>query len=326
MASFHKVDYFLQLGEKQSDMGFVCEGLIRRYYINEKENEITTGFTKELEYVTELSIQDKIQQRTNQIFDSLVKTRRDFHAYPELAGQEIKTSKKIAEYLNALGLEVHTNIGGFGVVGILRTIQKGKRIAWRADIDALKSKHTERHDFSSKNKGVRHICGHDVHTTIALGIANVLSSIKDRLSGSIYFIFQPAEENLSGAKRMINAGLFNLISPDEIYALQMAPMPEGIIATKANNIYADYKHLQITFKNTSKREAPINYLKTLILNFQNVESDSRFWDNRNLLDPNIGLGNPNTIFNPDYVIEFVMSVAIAKKIRLFGDFSIAPLW
>lgn len=242
----------------------------------------------------------KIQAQTNQIFDSLVNLRRDLHRHPELAEQEEKTSKKIAAYLKALGLEVHTNIGGYGVVGILKTYKKGKHIAWRADIDALASNHQDKVNFSSENTGVRHICGHDVHTTIALGIANVLSSIKEDLTGTIYFIFQPAEESLKGAKAMIADGLFDLINPDEIYALHIAPMPEGIISTKANNLYADYKSIQIAFNKTRKKEELIESIEEILFNLQNVKPDSKFWDNRNLIDPKIGLGNPNTIFK-DYI-------------------------
>ena len=248
----------------------------------------------------DLSAHVRIEERTNQIFDSLVKIRRDFHVNPELGEKEERTAEKIAEYLNALGLEVHTNIGGYGVVGILRTNRKGKRIAWRTDIDALASEHPDVVEFSSENEGVRHICGHDVHTTIALGMANVLTSLKESLTGTIYFIFQPSEENWVGAKAMIDDGVFDLIDPEEIYALHIAPMAEGNITTKARNPFADHKGIQITFKKSDDNEAVIDYAKKLILNLQNVAPDSKFWDNRSLLDPNIGLGNPNTIFK-DYV-------------------------
>ncbi|MCC9167905.1 M20 metallopeptidase family protein [Pontibacter harenae] len=242
----------------------------------------------------------KIQQQTDHIFDSLVNLRRDLHRHPELTEQEERTSKKIAEYLKSLGVEVHTGIGGYGVVGILRTNKKGKRIAWRADIDALASNHPDAVSFPSENEGVRHICGHDVHTTIALGIANVLSRVKEDLSGTVYFIFQPAEENLKGAKAMIGDGLFDIINPEEIYALHIAPMPEGIVTTKANNLYADYRQIEIAFKNKTNKDALIDYIKELLLNLQNVALGGEFWDNRNLLDPNVGLGNPNTIFK-DYI-------------------------
>ena len=255
------------------------------------------------------TVHKMIQQRTDQIFDSLVKIRRDFHANPELAEHEKRTSSKIAEYLTSLGLEVHTNIGGYGVVGILKTNRKGKRIAWRADIDALSSDIPDAVDFRSKNEGVSHNCGHDVHTTIALGIANVLASQKEHLTGTIYFIFQPSEENIKGAKAMMADGLFDLIKPDEIYALHMSPMPAGTIATRAEWLFAGYKAIQLSYKNSSENDSVINYTKKLILDLQNIEPESKFWDNRNLLDPNIGLGNPNTIYknfttvNPTFKIE-----------------------
>lgn len=259
--------------------------------------------------ISKSDIHKLVQQETEQIFDSLITIRRDLHTYPELAGNEKRTSKKIAEYLNSLGLEVHTNIGGYGVVGILKTQKDGKRIAWRTDIDALKSDHPDIVSFSSQNEGLRHICGHDVHTAIALGIAKVLTSLKENLSGTIYFIFQPAEENWVGAKAMLNDGLLNLIDPEEIYALHIAPMSEGVISTKANNPFADYKGIEINLKNTEDKNDLIKFTKELLLNLQNVSAKSKFWDNRNFLDPNIGLGNPNTIFkdyvtvNPNIVIK-----------------------
>ncbi|WP_339841147.1 amidohydrolase [uncultured Maribacter sp.] len=237
-----------------------------------------------------------VQQRTDEIFDSLVKVRRDLHAYPELSEQEKRTSEQIAKYLTALGLEVKTNVGGHGVVGILETHKKGKRIAWRADIDALASEVPDSVSFSSKNEGVRHICGHDVHTTIALGIADVLTSMKDRLTGTVYFIFQPSEENIKGAKAMIEDGLFDIIDPEEIYALHITPMPSGMISTRANWPFAGYRTATVSFKNTSENDSIISFTKKLLLSFQNIKPDSKFWDTRNLLDPNIGLANPNTIF------------------------------
>jgi len=242
------------------------------------------------------SIHKKIQQRTNQIFDSLVKIRKDFHIHPELAEQEKRTSEKISEYLLGLGLEVHKNVGGYGIVGILKTNKKGKNIAWRTDIDALSSDSPDVVDFQSQNKGVRHICGHDVHTTIALGIANVLVSQKEYLTGTIYFIFQPSEENLKGAKAMINDGLFDIINPDEIYALHLTPMPTGMMGTRPNWLFAGYKSIKVSFKKSNENDSIVAYTKKLISSLQSVEPDSKFWDNRNLLDSNIGLANPNTIY------------------------------
>lgn len=257
---------------------------------------------------TNATVHKMVQQRTDHIFDSLVKIRRDFHTYPELSEQEKRTSNKIAEYLTSLGLEVHSNIGGYGVVGILKTNKEGKRIAWRADIDALASEAPDILEFKSKNKGVNHICGHDVNATIGIGIADVLSSLREELKGTVYFIFQPSEENLKGAKAMINDGLFDIINPDEIYALHISPMSTGVIGTKSDWLFAGYKSLNVSFKNSRENEDIIAYIKELISSFQNVNPDSKFWDNRNLLDPNIGLGNPNTIYK-DYL-------TVAQKFRI----------
>lgn len=248
----------------------------------------------------ESPLHEIVKQQTDEIFESLVKIRRDFHTYPELSGQEKRTSKKVEEYLLSIGLEVKTNIGGYGVVGILKGDKEGKRIAWRADMDALPSEIPGKEEFKSKNKGVRHICGHDVNTTIALGIANVLASQKEKLAGTVYFIFQPSEENYKGAKAMIDDGLFDLINPDEIYGLHITPMAVGQIATKPELPFADYKTIKVSLRNTGENDSIISYTKKLISGLQNVEPDSQFWDNSNLLDPNIGLGNPNTIYK-DYL-------------------------
>ncbi|UWX55896.1 M20/M25/M40 family metallo-hydrolase [Maribacter litopenaei] len=139
---------------------------------------------------------------------------------------------KVASYLESLGLEVKKGIGGYGLVGILDTGRPGKHIAWRADMDAIATNMPDVVEFNSKNDGVRHICGHDVHTTIGLGIADVLTGLKEYLNGTVYFIFQPAEEKFTGAKAMMNDGLFDIIKPDEIYGLHLSPSPLGTILTK----------------------------------------------------------------------------------------------
>lgn len=243
------------------------------------------------------SIHQLIQSRTDEIFDSLVVIRRDFHRYPELSEKEERTSKIIQDYLESLGLEVKTNIGGYGVIGILKGSKNGKRIAWRADIDALSSDIPDVVSFKSENKGVRHICGHDVHSTIGLGIANVLASQKENLQGTVYFIFQPAEETYEGAKAMINDKLFDIIQPEEIYALHMSPLPQGLIATKPGPLYAYLNRIEVSYKISDKeKETVIDYTKELLLSYQNVERNSKFWDVKNTLDPEVGLSNQNTLF------------------------------
>lgn len=245
------------------------------------------------------SIHQDVQMRTDEIFDSLVEIRRDFHMHPEVSGNEGRTSKKIAAYLLALGLQVETGVGGYGVVGILHTGRPGKKIAWRADIDAMPSDLADVVSFSSKNAGVRHICGHDVHTTVGMGIANVLASQKEKIAGTIYFIFQPAEELNNGARAMITDGLFNVIKPDEIYGLHMSPYPVGTIATKAANVFTHITVIEINYKASSNSDELINFTKKLMSGAQTYGPNATFWDNESLFSPELGVTNPHTIYK-DY--------------------------
>jgi metal-dependent amidase/aminoacylase/carboxypeptidase family protein len=271
--------------------------------------------------VLDKSIHGLIQKDTDDIYDSLVKIRRDFHMYPELSEHEKRTSQKIESYLLALGLEVRTNIGGYGVVGILKGNKDGKHIAWRADIDAFQSDFPDLVEFESQIKGVRHICGHDVHATIGLGIANILSKHKDKINGTIYFIFQPAEETFRGAEKMIEDGLFNIINPSEIYALHMAPLPVGVITSKKNEVFSYYRTLKIKMKGISKEnevssyfripnivmkgssneDAIIKYTQNLIKSYNTV--DEQFWNRENLENPQIGISNPQSIYKNYLAIQ-----------------------
>ncbi|HBU78430.1 MAG TPA: amidohydrolase, partial [Muricauda sp.] len=234
-------------------------------------------------------IHTEIQQHTEQIFDSLVKIRRDFHMYPEVGGEEKRTSTKIAAYLTELGLEVKTGIGGYGVVGILKGAKPGKKIAWRADIDAMPSKAPDVVDFPSKHEGVRHICGHDVHTAVALGIANVLVQQKEDLEGTIYFVFQPSEENIKGALAMMDDGLFDMIQPEEMYAMHVTPFPAGTIAAKPEEMFSDYKKVDLLFKKGNNKDALFEFAKQAMLSLENVSPESKFWNMQNMGDPEIGI-------------------------------------
>jgi metal-dependent amidase/aminoacylase/carboxypeptidase family protein len=245
------------------------------------------------------TIHQAVQAHTDKIFDSLVSIRRDFHRYPEVSENEKRTSAAVAAYLEALGLEVKTNIGGYGVVGILHTGKPGKRIAWRADMDAMPSDQPDVVDFASKNEGVRHICGHDVHTTIGLGIANVLANQKEKLAGTIYFIFQPAEELNKGARAMLADGLFDIIQPDEIYGLHVSPYPVGTIATKAANVFSHFTVVEIDYKATPNQDAIVAFTKEMMKSAQTFGPDDPFWDNTSMFSGELGVTNPNTLYK-DY--------------------------
>ena len=149
----------------------------------------------------------------------IVSTRRDIHKHPELSFQEYRTSQLVADELEKFDILVERNVGKTGVVGILKGEIPGKTIALRADMDALPIQETGDVSYKSINDGVMHACGHDAHTAILLGAAQVLSKNKKNIKGVIKFIFQPAEEGYGGAQFMINDGAIDDV--DAIYGLHV---------------------------------------------------------------------------------------------------------
>jgi len=162
----------------------------------------------------------------------LIALRRDLHRHPELSGEEQRTAGIVAERLRALGLEVETGVGGHGVVGILTGGRSGPLVAYRADMDAVRSPAPDPVPFGSETPGVRHICGHDLHVAVALALASALAHVRADLPGSVMFIFQPAEERAAGARAMLDAGLFAKRMPVAIYGVHTAPFEVGRLSVK----------------------------------------------------------------------------------------------
>ena len=166
---------------------------------------------------------------------SVLAWRRDFHQFPELSNREFKTGEKVAAQLRALGLEdVRTGVAHTGVTAVLRGGKPGRRIALRADMDALPV--TEQVDLPFASKvtteyrnqatGVMHACGHDAHTAILLGVAKALSEHRSELAGEVLFVFQPAEEGApegedGGAGLMLDEGVFERFKPEAVFGLHM---------------------------------------------------------------------------------------------------------
>ena len=163
-------------------------------------------------------------------FDAdLIALRRDLHQWPELAGDERRTAAAVAHRLRAAGLSVSTGIGGHGVVAVLDGTAPGPTVAYRADMDAVAADELTG-EFASQVPGAAHLCGHDVHTTIGVGMAETLARLRQRFSGRVVFVFQPAEETLDGARAMIDAGVLDRTAPEEMYALHCSPLPVGAFA------------------------------------------------------------------------------------------------
>ncbi|UJH67461.1 amidohydrolase [Allomuricauda sp. SCSIO 65647] len=192
----------------------------------------------------------------------VIEWRRDIHQNPELSNREFKTAKKIADHLIALGIEVQTGVAHTGVVGVLKGDKPGKVVALRADIDALPV--TERNDLSFKSTvtseflgekvGVMHACGHDAHTAILMGVAEILASNKDKINGTVKFIFQPAEEGPppgeeGGALLMVKEGVLKNPDVDAIFGLHInSQTPVGMIRFKIGGTLAAAQSFTIKVK------------------------------------------------------------------------------
>jgi amidohydrolase len=168
----------------------------------------------------------KIRALTDKLTPELITIRRDLHSHPELGLQEKRTSALVAEYFRKLGLEVRTGYAVTGVVGILKGGRPGPIVAMRGDMDALPLTEETGLPFASKVKavvegrevGLMHACGHDIHTTVLLGVAAVLAGVKEELPGTILFIAQPGEECCGGAEKMIREGAFRDYKPQAFLA------------------------------------------------------------------------------------------------------------
>ena len=188
-----------------------------------------------------------LSARVAAVTPKVVAWRRDLHAHPELSGFEQRTAGVVAAQLTALGLEVKTNVGGaYGVVAVLRGGRPGPAVALRADMDALPVTEqtglpfasTVTTQFNGQTVGVMHACGHDAHTAILMGVADVLSGMKAQLSGTVTFLFQPNEEGDGGAQRMLDAGAFEAPRVEAVYGLHTWPGPTGTIATRSGGMMA----------------------------------------------------------------------------------------
>jgi amidohydrolase len=192
-----------------------------------------------------------IEEKSRAIEPKLIELRRDLHRHPELSNREFRTAEKVAAFLTGLGLQVQTGIAKTGVVGLLEGSQPGPTVAIRADMDALPIQELNEVPYRSTNEGVKHACGHDVHTTVGLGVAEILSALRDRIRGQIKFIFQPAEEGAppgeeGGASLMIKEGVLETPSVEAIFGLHVMPTIEvGSISYSAGPVWASNDTLEL---------------------------------------------------------------------------------
>jgi hippurate hydrolase len=172
--------------------------------------------------------------------------RRDFHAHPELAFDEHRTAAKVADHLDGLGLDVHRGIARTGVVAKLALGSSQRSIGLRADMDALPLSELNTFPHHSKHDGKMHACGHDGHTAMLLGAAEALSTLR-HFDGTVYFIFQPAEEHEGGGRLMVEEGLFERFPMDMVFGLHNWPgLPAGSFSVTEGPVMAGTDRFEIT--------------------------------------------------------------------------------
>ena len=223
------------------------------------------AFTVALSFSTQLFATDmsrEIDAATARILPKVVEWRRHLHQYPELGNRETKTAKYIEDHLRKLGIEVRAGVAKTGVVGILKGAQPGPVIGLRADMDGLPV--TERNslpflsketaDYNGQKVGVMHACGHDTHVAMLMGTAEVLAGMKDKIKGTVVFIFQPAEEGPpageeGGAPLMVKEGVMDNPKIDAVFGIHINSQTDaGTIEYKSGAVMAASDWFQIKVK------------------------------------------------------------------------------
>jgi len=204
-------------------------------------------------------LSDRISNAALKIEDKVITWRRDIHQHPELSYQETRTAALAAEHLRKLGIEVRTDVGVTGVVGILKGGKPGGVVALRADMDALPVEERVDVPFASKAKAqwlgqtvpVMHACGHDAHVAILMGVAEILAGMREEIAGTVKFLFQPNEEGSydgrpSGAQAMIDDGVFGDPVPTAVFGLHVtSAQASGVIALRPGGLMASADSLKI---------------------------------------------------------------------------------
>src|SRR5437764_3590242 len=197
-----------------------------------------------------MSEDDRLKSDIDELVPDMVALRRDLHEHPELAFEEVRSSGIVAERLQALGLEVKTQVAKTGVVCLLRgsaSKSGAKTIAIRADMDALPIYELNDIDYRWTVDGKMHACGHDGHTSIALAVADILSKRQAELTGNVKFVFQPAEEVIGGAEPMVREGVMEGV--DGVIGLHlMSYYPVGRVGVRAGTVFASADGFTMTVK------------------------------------------------------------------------------
>jgi amidohydrolase len=209
------------------------------------------------------ALAEHINSESERLAPKLIECRRWFHRHPELSNREHGTAVEIARRLREIGLEPRQGVAGTGVVAVIEGALPGPLVAWRSDIDALPIEEAVDVPWRSENPGVMHACGHDIHLTVGLGAAELLAGMRERMSGRVLFLFQPAEEGpppgeQGGARLMLAEGVFDHPKPRAVFGLHVMPTLEvGTVGWRAGEIMAAADTFTITVRGrTTHGSAP----------------------------------------------------------------------
>ena len=231
-------------------------------------------------------LKQKLKTDLNPLMEKVISWRHDIHEFPELGNREFRTSKKVAEHLSSLGIEIETEIAYTGVVGLIRGAKPGPTIALRADMDALPvTEQTglpyasiQRTEYLGQDVGVMHACGHDAHVAILMGVAEFLAKNRKELKGNIMLIFQPAEEGApegegGGAEMMLSEGIFDRYKPDVIFGLHVTNSLHGYLGVVPGPAMAAASSYRITINGVQAHGSrPWDSIDPIMATAQLIES------------------------------------------------------
>lgn len=265
-----------------------------------------------------MQLLEKWHQEVEHVYPQMVAWRRYLHEHPELPFHEENTSRMVGDILAGYGIEVERNVGGFGVVGILKGANPGPTIALRADMDALPIQEENEIPYKSKVPNVMHACGHDAHTATLLGVAKILSKYRDALNGTVKFIFQPAEEEApGGAIRMIADGVLEGV--DVIFAnhvLSSMRLGHFTVPMGSATASSDYVEIKIIGKG-GHSSAPHSAVNPIVIGAIVIDQIHILMSQK--VDPLQPAVAAITMFNSGVAINVIPSEAtIAGTVRTFS--------
>ena len=270
---------------------------------------------------------DPIHDEALALAAETVALRRDLHAHPEVAFEELRTAGVVAEYLRSLGLRPRTGLGKTGVLAVLEGARHGRTVLARADMDALPLADAKDVAYRSTIEGVAHACGHDGHTAVLLSVARLLSERQEALRGRVVFVFQPAEEIVQGAAAMLADGALDGIEPDTAVGLHLSSMhPTGTLALRAGPAMAAADAFRLVLHgrggHAAKPNEAVDPIDEAVISITSVHGGTAF----NVIPESVELKGTLRTFSPstrEYlrhrILELSEAIATGHRGRLEVD-------